>query len=178
MAVRELGLALRSGVALWVIAASSVALAGKARPCLTPDQAAGKLNKDVCLAAHVYSVVQLSDGTRFLDVCSPETPDESCRFTVVSLRDDRTEVGDLAGYREKDVQIRGTVQPMHGRSGIVLSHARQFSGGPPKFRPNPRLLHGFSGDQDKPPVADPNLRRQGGRRAFMNSRELEKLPSK
>jgi hypothetical protein len=178
MAVRGLGLALRCGVALWAIAASSVALAAKPRLCLTPDEAASKVNKDVCLAAHVYSVVQLPDGTRFLDVCAPETPDESCRFTVVSLRDDRTEVGDLAGYREKDVQIRGTVQPMHGRSGIVLSHVRQFSGGPPKFRPNPRLLRGFSGDQDKPPISDPNLRRQGGRRAFMNQKDQETIPRK
>jgi hypothetical protein len=65
--------------------ASSVALAGNPRPCLTPDEATSKLNEDLCLAARVYSVVQLRDGTRFLDVRSPETPDESCRFTVVSF---------------------------------------------------------------------------------------------
>ena len=167
-----------TGLALCILAASSVALARKPRGCLTPDEAAGRLHKDVCLAAHVYSVVQLPDGTRFLDVCSPETPDESCRFTVVSLRDDSTEVGDLAGYREKDLQISGTVQAMHGRSGMVLSHARQFSGGPPKFRPNPRLLKGFGGEQEKPPIADPNLRRQGGHRAFMNQKDQEPMPRK
>jgi hypothetical protein len=178
MAVCRIGLALRCGLALCVLTAASVAPAGKPRACVTPDEAASRLHKDVCLAAHVYSVVQLPDGTRFLDVCSPETPDESCRFTVVSLRDDRAEVGDLGGYREKDVEIRGTVEPMHGRSGMVLSHARQFSGGPPKFRPNPRLLRGFSGDQDKPPISDPNLRRQGGHRAFMNQKDQEPMPRK
>jgi len=148
------------------------------RTCIPTDLAAQKLHKDICLAAHVYDVVQLPDGTRFLDVCAPATPDDRCRFIVVSLRDDRAEVGDLGSYRDKDVQIRGTVEPMHGRSGIVLSHARQFSGGPPRFRPNPRLLHGFSGDRDKPPIADPNLRPQGSHRAFMNSRDQEPLPSK
>jgi hypothetical protein len=56
---------------------------------------------------------------------------------------------------------------------MMLSHARQFSGGTPKFKPNPKLLHGFSGEQAKPPVADPNLRSQGGHRAFMNSRDQE-----
>jgi hypothetical protein len=178
MANRPLCLALRSGVVLWAIAASSVALVAKPRSCVSPNEAAGLPKKDVCLAAHVYDVVQLPDGTRFLDVCAPATPDDRCRFIVVSLRDDRAEVGDLGSYRDKDVQIRGTVEPMHGRSGIVLSHARQFSGGPPRFRPNPRLLHGFSGDRDKPPIADPNLRPQGSHRAFMNSRDQEPLPSK
>jgi hypothetical protein len=67
---------------------------------------------------------------------------------------------------------------MHGRSGMVLSHARQFYGGAPKFRPNPKLLHGFSGEQARPPIADPNLRPHGGHRAFMNSRDQETMPAR
>jgi hypothetical protein len=59
---------------------------------------------------------------------------------------------------------------------MMLSHARQFYGGPPKFRPNPKLLRGFSGEQSKPP--DPNLRPHGGHRAFMNLRDQETLPGK
>ena len=74
-----------------------------------------------------------------------------------------------------DVRVRGVVQPMHGRNGMMLSHARQFFGGPPKFKPNPKLLRGFSGEQAKPTVADPNLRAHGGHRAFMNSRDQEAL---
>ena len=115
---------------------------------------------------------------RFLDVCSPETPDDKCHFTVVSLWGDRDTVGELKKYRDMDVQIRGIVQPMHGRAGMVLSHARQFYGGPPKFKPNPLLAHGFSADESRPPVNDPNLRSQGGRRAFMNTRDKETLPGK
>ena len=57
------------------------------------------------------------------------------------------DVGELTKYRDADVQIRGLVQPMHGRAGMVLSHARQFYGGPPKFRPNPLLARGFSAEQ-------------------------------
>jgi hypothetical protein len=136
------------------------------------------LKKDICIAAHVYDVVQLPDGTRFLDVCSPQTPDDKCRFTVVSLREDRDEVGELKKYRDMDVQIRGIVQPMHGRAGMVLSHARQFNGGPPKFRPNPRLARGFDAGESRPPVNDPNLRAQGGRRGFMNTRDREPTPGK
>jgi hypothetical protein len=60
----------------------------------------------------------------------------------------------------------------------VLSHVRQFYGGPPKFKPNPRLLHGFSADEDCPPVYDPNLRSQGGHRAFMNTKDQEARPAK
>jgi hypothetical protein len=144
-----------------------------------PIEEAGKLaNKDACVAAHVYDVVQLADGTRFLDVCAPQTPDDACRFTIVSLKDDRDEVGELAQYRGMDIQIRGLVQSMHGRSGMVLSHARQFHGGPPKFRPNPALARGFDGGQARPPIADPNLRAQGAGRAFMNTRKQETLPGR
>jgi len=136
------------------------------------------LNKDICVSAHIYDVVELPDGTRFLDVCSPETPDEKCRFTVVSLREDRETAGELKKYRDMDVEIRGIVQPMHGRAGMVLSHARQFYGGPPRFKPNPLLAYGFSADESRPAVNDPNLRPQGRRRSFMNTRDQETMPKK
>jgi len=152
---------------------SSFAYAGAPKPCVTAEQAAQMLNKNICISAHIYDVVQLGDGTRFLDVCSPQTPDDKCRFTVVSLAEDRDDVGDLRKYRDMDVQIRGLVQPMHGRAGMVLSHVRQFYGGPPKFKPNPLLARGFDAEESRPPVNDPNLRSQGGRRAFMNTRDQE-----
>jgi hypothetical protein len=150
--------------------------AGASKQCVTADQASKMLNKDICISAHVFEVVQLVDGTRFLDVCSPDTPDDKCRFTVVSLWEDRDTVGELMKYRDMDVQVRGIVRPMHGRAGMLLSHARQFYGGPPKFKPNPLLAHGFSAEQDRPPVNDPDLRSQGGRRAFMNTRDQEPMP--
>jgi hypothetical protein len=136
------------------------------------------VNKDVCVSAHVYDVVQLPNGTRFLDVCAPEITDDKCRFTVMSLWADRDAVGELTKYRDMDVRIRGIVQPMHGRAGMVLSHARQFSGGPPKFKPNPMLAKGFNAEQERPAVNDPNLRSQGGRRAFMNSKDQETVTGK
>jgi hypothetical protein len=156
----------------------ALAFAGKPKLCVTADEATKLVNKDVCVSAHIYDVVTLPDGTRFLDVCSPQTPDEQCRFTIVSLWEDRDEVGELRKYRDMDVQVRGIVRPMHGRVGMVLSHARQFYGGPPKFKPNPRLARGFSADQSRPPVSDPNLRSQGGGRAFMNTRDRETLPGR
>jgi hypothetical protein len=152
--------------------------AAKPKQCVTADQAATILNKDICISAHIYDIVELSDGTRFLDVCSPQTPDDKCRFTVVSLAEDRDDVGELKKYRDLDVQIRGIVQPMHGRAGMVLSHARQFYGGPPKFKPNPLLARGFNAEESRPPVNDPNLHSQGGRRAFMNTKDQETLPAR
>jgi hypothetical protein len=154
------------------------AYAAAQKPCVPADEASKLLNKDVCVTAHVYDVVQLPDGTRFLDVCTPLTPDEACRFTIMSLWEDHDEVGELRKYRDMDVQVRGIVQPMHGRSGMLLSHARQFYGGPPKFKPNPKLVRGFNAEQSRPPVNDPNLRSQGGRRAFMNTRDQETRPAK
>ncbi len=164
---------------LFVCCATSASLfAGHGKTCITADEATKALNKEVCVDAHVYDVVELADGTRFLDVCPPDTPDDRCRFTIVSLREDREEVGELRKFRDADIHVRGIVQPIRGRNGMMLSHARQFYGGPPKFRPNPKLLRGFSGEQAKPPVSDPNLRPHGGHRAFMNSRDQETLPGK
>jgi hypothetical protein len=165
-------------LAVIAVCVPALAIAGKPKPCVPAGQAAQMLNKDICVSAHIYDVVQLPDGTRFLDVCSPQTSDDQCRFTVISYREDRDEVGELKKYRDMDVQIRGIVQPMRGRTGMVLSHARQFYGGPPKFRPNPALARGFNAEQERPPVNDPNLRSQGGRRAFMNTRDQETLPGK
>jgi hypothetical protein len=165
-------------LALAALCAPALACAGATRPCVPAGQAAKLLNKDVCVSAHIYEVVQLPDGTRFLNVCSPQTTDDNCRFTIVSLPEDRGDVGELTQYRNQDVEIRGIVQPMHGRAGLVLSHVRQFHGGPPKFRPNPLLARGFTADESRPPVNDPNLRAQGGGRAFMNTRDQEPSPGK
>jgi hypothetical protein len=165
-------------VVLWAAGWPALAFAGAQKPCVTSEEATQMLNKDVCVAAHIYDVVELPDGTRFLDVCDPDTPDEKCRFTLMSLREDRDEVGELRKYRNMNVRVRGVVRPMHGRAGIVVSHARQFYGGPPKFRPNPKLERGFSAEQKPPPLYDPNLRSQGGRRAFMNKRDQETIPTK
>lgn len=156
---------------------STVALAD-AKPCVAADEARTQLNKDVCISAHVYDVVELADGTRFLDVCSPQTSDEACRFTIVSLPEDRSEVGELSKYRDMDVNVRGIVRSMHGRAGMMLSHVRQFSGGPPRFRPNPMLARGFSAEQGKPPIRDPGLSQNGGRRSFMNNNLQEPRSAK
>ena len=165
----------RMGIFLTFCAVASSLLAARPKPCLSVDDAGKLINKDVCIEAHVYDVIELTDGTRFLDVCPPDVPDAKCSFTIVSLREDREQVGELRRYRDADVHLQGLVQPMRGRTGMVLSHARQFRGGPPKFKPNPRLLHGFTGEQSRPAIADPNLRPHGGRRAFMNTKDTEPL---
>ena len=156
----------------------ALAVAGTPKHCVSADEATRMVNKDVCVSAHIYDVVELADGTRFLDVCLPDATDDNCRFTIISLREDRDDVGELRKYRDMNVNVRGMVRPMHGRAGMVLSHARQFYGGPPKFKPNAKLLRGFNADQNRPPVNDPNLRSQGGRRGFMNNRDQETRPVK
>jgi len=172
------GLCRLSLLVVLALAAALPALAGVAKPCVSADEASKMPNRDVCVSAHIYDVVELPDGTRYLDVCSPETLDEACRFTIISLWEDRDEVGELRKYRDMNVQVRGIVQPMHGRAGMVLSHSRQFYGGPPKFKPNPKLARGFDADQGRPAVNDPNLRSQGAGRAFMNTRDQETRPGK
>ena len=164
-------------LAITFVCACASAYAGGPKTCVNADEASKTTNKDVCITAYIYEVVQLPDGTRFLDVCPPDVPDEGCHFTIMSLPEDRREVGELTRYRNTNVRIRGTVRAMHGRFGMLLSHSRQFYGGPPKFRPNPKLLRGFDAEQDRRPVSDPNLRAHGGRRAFMNQLDRATRPA-
>lgn len=150
-----------------VLAASLSAAAWAARACYPADEAAAHANKDVCIAAHVYDVVEIADGTRFLDVCRPRASDADCRFTILSPKADRNEVGDLEQYRDSDVQVRGVVRAAGKRSEIILSDARQFHGGKEKFRPNPALMKGFSAQDAKAPLPDPAFR--GGRSSSKSS---------
>ena len=145
--------------------------------CVTPAEAAQHPDKDTCVTAHVYDVIELPDGSRFLDICPPDQPDAECRFTILCPAVDHAAVGDLAHMREHDVQIRGVVRATHGRMGIVLSHVRQFSGGPEKFRPNPKLLRGFDAQAERPPVHDPNLAATGRHRSFMDRKDIEPVPA-
>jgi len=108
---------------------------------------------DACIAGHVFDVVTVPGGTRFLDLCSPDTPDEECRISIVSYPKDSRQVGDLAALRGKDIQVRGAVESFQGRFVVVLNDERQFHGAPARFRPDPRLLRGSSseeGDNDPP----------------------------
>lgn len=136
------------------------------RECFPPESASRHVNKDICVAGHVYDVIELSDGTRFLDLCSPDIPDEQCRFSIVSLKADRKEVGDLNRYREQDIQVRGIVRPFNYRTEIVLSHERQFHGGSEKFRPNPALLKGFSAEDSETAFRDPGSRSSHHKSSF------------
>jgi len=76
----------------------------------------------------------------------PDTPDEKCGLTIVSLRVDREEVGALREFRDADVDVIGIVRPMHGRSRMEAANCRS------------------------------DLRPHGGHRAFINSRNQEALP--
>jgi hypothetical protein len=120
-------------------------------PACTPLDDGGLLvNRDVCIVAHVYDVVTVDHGTRFLDLCSPDQSDAQCRFSVVSYTADKRSVGDLDQLRGRDVEIRGAVERYGPRFLMVLNDERQFHHGAAQFRPDPRLLSGFSAEDDKP----------------------------
>jgi hypothetical protein len=148
---------------LLVLFLLALAPAWASRVCVSPEEAAAHAEKDVCITAHVYDVVETSDGVRFLDVCSPAIADSACRFTVMSLPEDKKEVGDLESYRARDIQIRGVVHVARGQATILLSHARQFRDGAEKFRPNPALMAGFSAESAKTAFRDPALTAHKGR---------------
>ena len=131
------------------------ALPAAAKHCHPAAEAGLYAGKDVCIAAHVYDIAQLRDGTRFLDTCSPEQSDDACRFTIASLPEDTRDAGDLNALRGHDIELRGIVHTVNDRNLMYLSNARQLHGGAEKFRPNPALLSGFSAEQHKPPVHDP-----------------------
>lgn len=140
--------------ALFFVLAVLPALPAAARTpaCLPMDDGQIHASRDACIAAHVYDVVHIG-ATRFLDVCSPETPDAQCRFSVVSYGPDQRSVGDLDSYRGKDIEIRGSVQLFGQRYLMVLNNDGQFHQRPARFQPDPRLLNGFSAEESQPSEA-------------------------
>lgn len=146
------------------------------RTCYTPEEAADHPEKDICLNAHVYDVVESADGTRYLDLCKPGVTDSACHMTVVSFAADRKEVGALDTLREQDVHVRGVVHTIHGQSMMLLSHARQLHDGPEKFHPNPELLSGFSASSNGTAFRDPAMTSHKSKKAsvFAGSRSGSK----
>jgi len=61
----------------------------------------------------------------------------------------------------QEIEIRGTIHSFVGRSGIILSEARQLHGGAEKFRPNPALIKGFSAADGKSAFDDPAFKSGG-----------------
>jgi hypothetical protein len=131
-------------VPIFFLLFSSAALARHA--CIPPEQALQHLHKNVCVEAHVYRVVDASDGIRFLDVCSPETSDADCRFFIISSTEDKKSVGDLETLVGQTIHIRGKLLPIQGRADMILSAKEQLHGGKPKFHPNPQLMKSFSAE--------------------------------
>ncbi len=116
------------------------------RRCIEPAEALKHVNKDVCVSAHVYRVVDAANGIHFLDVCSPETLDADCHFFVLSFSKDEDAVGRLQNLVGQTIHIRGTVHTIQGRAEIVLSSEGQLHGGKARFKPNPQLVKTFSAE--------------------------------
>lgn len=162
-------------IALLLLALPALACFAE-RTCYSPSEAATHDGKDICLQAHVYSVEEEADGTRYLDVCEPGAKDSSCRMTVVSMAADREEIGSLNNLAQTDIRLRGVVHVVHGEAFLMLSSRRQLHDGPEKFRPNPSLLAGFSGGAGGTAFRDPALgtRRQKGVSSFKGTATAER----
>jgi hypothetical protein len=114
------------------------------RACIQPEDALKHINKDICVTAHVYRVVDAAEGIHFLDVCSPETSDADCHFFILSPSRDEKSIAYLKSLSGKNIQIRGTVHTIQGHAEMVLSSERQLHDGKEPFHPNPQLLKKFS----------------------------------
>lgn len=135
----------RTLVCLLLIWVSPLARASKTS-CIVPNEALAHVNKNVCVTARVYRVVDAANGTHFLDVCSPRTADIDCHFFIISFGRDESSVGDLQALVNQTIHIRGTVHTVQGRADIVLSGKQQLHGGKEKFHPNPALVKSFSAE--------------------------------
>jgi hypothetical protein len=129
-----------------LLALASPVLARARNGCIPAEQAIRHLGKTVCVKAHVYRVVDTAEGIHFLDVCSPDTPDDACRFFIVSFTSDGPSVGDLQSLLNHDITVSGKLHSIQGRADMVLSSREQLHGGKEKFTPNPALLKGYAAD--------------------------------
>lgn len=145
-----------------------------ARRCYSLAQAPHHLHHKTCIKAHIYREINLDDGTRILDLCGPQDTG-SCTFALVSLDRDRKSVGDLRQYIGEEIDARGVVEPIRGRTEIVLRKANQLQDvNPPdisesnpahksrvksdRFHANPELLKSFNADQKQMAIKDPAFR--------------------
>jgi hypothetical protein len=141
-------------LAIFVLLSSTFAVAK--RTCIAPDKALQHVDKNVCIAAHVYRLVDAADGVHFLDVCSPQTSDADCHFFILSFSRDEKSVGSLRQLVNQDIKIRGTVNTIQGRAVVVFSNKGQLHGGKEKFQPNPRLVASFSAENGGQGFSDRN----------------------
>ena len=141
------------------------------RRCDSPATARRHLHRKFCVKAHVYQEIDLGDGTRILDICSPRDSAKECHFAFVSLDRDRAAVGSLKPFIGKEIEVRGVILPLHDRAEILLTRAKQIRLAPEehhrkeearvhrsRFHPNPALLKGFNATQSRMPIADPAFR--------------------
>ncbi len=133
-------------IALTIFATLMPSFAWAKNSCIPADHALQHINKNICVVAHVYRVVDASDGIHFIDVCSPETSDSDCHFFILSLSRDEKSIGDIQALVNQTIHISGTVHTIQGRAEIVLSSEQQLHGGKEKFHPNPQLLKSFSAE--------------------------------
>ncbi len=151
--------------ALFLLSALLPAAIAHARTpaCLPTENVSLRPSEDTCLQAHVFDVVTVPGGTRFLDLCSPDTADDACRVSVVSYAGDRKHVGDLETIRGKDISIRGAMQNYNGRYVLILNDERQLHGGAAHFTPDPRLLRRTSAEsgEDRSPELRVNFHHHG-----------------
>lgn len=142
-----------------------------ARRCDSPATARRHPHRKLCVKAHVYQEINLADGTRILDVCSPRDSARECHFAFVSLMQNRAAVGSLKPYIGKEIEVRGIIRPLNDRAEILLTRAKQIRLAPKehhrkeearahrsRFHPNPALLKGFNATQSRMPIADPAFR--------------------
>ena len=151
--------------ALFLLSALMPAAIAHARTpaCSPADDARLHSSEDICLQAHVFDIVTVAGGTRFLDLCSPDTSDDACHVSVVSYAKDRKQVGDIEAVRGKDISIRGALQNYNGHYVLVLNDERQLRGGAAHFTPDPRLLRSTSAEsgEDKSPELRVNFHHRG-----------------
>lgn len=133
-----------------------------ARKCIPFELAPEHIGETACVTGHVLKVQQTKAGTSFLDFCEDY---KTCPFTVIVMRDDLKNVGDVRLLEGKDIEISGKIKKYRGRAEIVLERTAQLFGEAAKLPPLPKTYdvdrHGsFSAGQfDRPRSKHPTHRR-------------------
>ncbi len=106
-----------------------------AKDCIPFDQAAEHIGKTVCVSGKVLKVAQTNFGSFFLDFCEDY---KKCPFTVVVMRKDLADVGDVRALEGKQIEITGKIKDYRGRAEIVLKDVQQLEGDAGKLPPIPK----------------------------------------
>ena len=168
-------LSLHRSLAAIVLCTPTLVFAAKPRPCVTADQAAQMLNKDICVSAHIYDVVSFptaqassTSARRRPPTSDAASPSSAWPRTAAKSANSANTATRMCRFEALSVPCAAA--PAWYSAMPASSTAARRNSGPIPCSPTASCGAGAASHSRSRPASP------GGRRAFMNTQDRELLP--